>query len=376
MADNSFFDDATQQSIIKMTIVEKYFDTWAAIITNTQSRHRPAEGIRYVDLFSGPGRYQNGEPSTPIRVLEKAISKAAYRGKLHTVFNDMDPDNVKLLNANLVALPGYDTLVYKPVLWNKTIDDSIINDLSRLPPMPTLAFIDPWGYKGLSLELIATMVKGWGCDCIFFFNFRRVNSALNNEVFDSHMAALFGARRAAKLDQQLRGHNPHQRELAVINELSVALGEQGCQYVLPFCFKDRTGIRTSHHLVLATKHFKGYDRMKEIMAKYSSEAPEGVPSFMYSPAVNPDQQVLLGLNRPLDDLRGMLLKHFSGRTLSAGDLYREHSVGLRYIYKNYREVLRSLMSDKLINVSHVPKTGFPPEIIITFLKQQEQRHGG
>ena len=39
------------------------------------------------------------------------------------------------------------------------------------------------------------------------------------------------------------------------------------RFVLPFCFKNNSGTRTTHHLVLVTKHFKGYDLMKGIMAQ-------------------------------------------------------------------------------------------------------------
>jgi hypothetical protein len=77
------------------------------------------------------------------------------------------------------------------------------------------------------------------------------------------------------------------------------------------------------------------------MARQSSAADQGVPSFTYSPA---DRRfpLLFELTRPLDDLETMLLKDFAGRSLSLQAIYEEHSVGKPYILKNYQDALRKL----------------------------------
>ena len=60
-------------------------------------------------------------------------------------------------------------------------------------------FVDPWGYKGLSLRLINSVLKDWACECIFFFNYNRINMGLGNDAVKEHMDALFGEERAAEL---------------------------------------------------------------------------------------------------------------------------------------------------------------------------------
>jgi hypothetical protein len=81
--------------------------------------------------------------------------------------------------------------------------------------------------------------------------------------------------------------------------------------------------------------------MKDIMARQSSVADQGVPSFTYSPA---DRRfpLLFELTRPLDDLETMLLKDFAGRSISLQMIHEEHSVGKPYILKNYQDALRKL----------------------------------
>ncbi len=90
MATENFFKETREQSRVKSEIIEKYFDTWAKIITSTQDRqrYRKERRIGYVDLFAGPGRYEDGAISTPLRIIQKAVSDPVYQERLVTIFND------------------------------------------------------------------------------------------------------------------------------------------------------------------------------------------------------------------------------------------------------------------------------------------------
>jgi three-Cys-motif partner protein len=369
MADQRFFDETKEQSQVKAEIVEKYFDAWAGIITATQDRHpQHAKRIAYVDLFAGPGRYKDGASSTPLRVLQKAISNPTYRERLVTIFNDKDDEFVRSLEQEIQELPGINRLTHHPVVWNAEVGSEIAQQFASQKKIPTLAFIDPWGYKGLSLELVNAFLKDWGCDCIFFFNYSRINAGLSNPLVQEHMAALFGEERADRLRQVLERMDPGQREATIVNDLASALKQYGHRFVLPFTFKSDSGKRTTHHLILVTKHFRGYEVMKEIMAKSSSESDQGVPSFAYLPPTAREQTLLFELTRPLDDLRALLLKGFAGRTLTMRQIYEEHSVDRPYIAKNYKDVLAALLEQKQIRVDRPPvrKGTFADGIVVTF----------
>ncbi len=153
----------------------------------------------------------------------------------------------------------------------------------------------------------------------------------------------------------------------IVNELALALKQYGARYVLPFCFKNDTGKRTTHHLILVTKGFKGYEVMKDIMAKSSSSADQGVPSFAYSPATDRQQTFLFELNRPLDDLRAMLLEAFAGKTMTMRQIYEEHSVDRPYLARNYKDVLATLEKEKVIMTrGRKSSRGFADDIVVTF----------
>jgi three-Cys-motif partner protein len=335
-----FFGETREHSIIKAKIVSHYFWAWANVIIPTVKKNGHSR-IAYIDLFAGPGRYKDGTKSTPLMVLEKVIQDPAMREMLVTIFNDKNQDHSFSLQQEINTLPGIQSLKYQPKIYNYEVGTEIVALFSQMRLIPTLFFVDPWGYKGLTLQLINSVLKNWGCDAIIFFNYNRISMGLSNSAVQSHMNALFTEGRAARLRQRLDGLPPSERELAIIEEIANALTQFGAKYVLPFCFKNEYGTRTSHHLIFVTKHFRGYEIMKDIMAGQSSTADQGVPSFTYNPA---DERfpVLFELTRPLDQLESMLLNDFAGRSLSLRALYEEHSVGKPYILRNYQEILRNL----------------------------------
>lgn len=374
MTNNKFFDESREQSQIKAAIVYEYFWVWAKIIMPTAKAR--GNKIAYIDLFAGPGRYTDdaNTKSTPIKVLEKAIQEPDMRQMLVTTFNDLNTDNTESLEKSISELDGIGTLRYKPKIYNYEVGDQIVQMFEGNRDIPTLFFVDPWGYKGLSLRLINSVLKNWGCDCIFFFNYNRINMGLENDAVEEHMNALFGKERADELRKRLEPLGPNERELTIVNEIAEALKEMGGKYVLPFRFRSEKGNRTSHHLIFVSKHFKGYDVMKGVMAKRSSTSNEDVSSFEYNVA-SERQPMLFGFRpRPINDLKASLLKRYTGKTLAMEAIYQEHSVDTFYVDRNYKEALRQLEAEGKI-IANPPadkrrkvkgEVSFGPTVSVTF----------
>ncbi len=299
------------------------------------------------------------------------------REHLVTLFNDAAVENSQALEKDIQALPDITKLKYKPQVATQEVGDEIVKMFEQMNLVPTFFFVDPWGYKGLSLGLINSVLKNWGCDCVFFFNYNRINMGLGNDAVEEHMNVLFGDERANELREKLELLPSREREAAIVEALTAALRELGANYVLPFCFKDEKGSRTTHHLIFATKHPRGYRIMKEIMAKQSSEGPQGVASFGYCPAsaIHP---LLFELNRPLDDLEGMLLGEYEGLTLTTAELYDRHNVGHPYTMKNYKDVLISMEERGLIKADPPResrrKGTFADKVRVMFPKNQQEKH--
>jgi hypothetical protein len=202
--------------------------------------------------------------------------------------------------------------------------------------------------------------------------------AIDNPIFEEHMFDLFGKDRLKKLRKSVEYLPPDDRESVIIEELASALGESGKRYVLPFRFIDEHGTRTSHHLIFVSKHIKGYNIMKNIMAKESSSRTQGVPSFEYNPATI-RTPLLFDLSRPLEGLGDMLLKEFAGKKMRMIDVFNQHHVGKRFVERNYRDVLTQLEKDGKIKA--VPpakdrpkrsgKPTFADDVLVIFPREKK-----
>ena len=334
---------------MKTLLVSKYFWAWAKVMIGAQKRFRPSSNkIAYIDLFAGPGRYKNDTRSTPLMILQTVIDDPEMSQRLVTIFNDKDESSVDTLQNEILQLTGIEKLKHKPIILNEVVGEELVKTFKSMKLIPTLCFIDPWGYKGLSLGLVDAVIKDFGCDCIFFFNYNRINMGLNNEYVDSHINELFGQSRADVLREKIESVQPKQREFLIVNEICQALKDLGGKYVLPFCFKNKKGDRTSHHLIFVSKHVKGYEIMKSIMASHSSTSEQGVASFDFNPARERQLEFLFNLSRPLEELSNMLLDGFAGQSIKMKDIYKQHHVDTPFISKNYKDALSDLEGKKLI----------------------------
>jgi three-Cys-motif partner protein len=371
MSSKDFFEEPTELSQVKSEIVSKYFDAWAKVMIGVLKKTPGRSGgrIAYVDLFCGPGRYTDGSPSTPILVLEKAVRSAELRVRLLSIFNDRDESAATKLRSAIAEVPGIDTLMHRPQVTSNIVGEEIAQLFERTSFVPTLFFADPWGYRGLSLRLVGSLLKDWGSDCILFFNYARINMALVNPLMRAHMDGLFGNERAEALREKLGSMRPDDRELEIIEEISLALADMGGKYVLPFRFVRGGTSRTSHHLIFVSKGFRGYEIMKEIMAKEASAKEQGVPVFEYNPA-SARQPLLFGLTRPLDSLADMLLVHFAGQTLAMKTVYEQHNVGTPFIKRNYKDALAQLeASSRIVAVPPCEKRRrgtFANDVVVIF----------
>jgi three-Cys-motif partner protein len=214
MASTDFFEEPTPGSAVKAAIVSKYFWAWATVLHKRPGRQ--GKPLQYLDLYAGPGYYDDGTPSTPLLVLQKAIEDTNFRHLVAARLNDIDPKKCRALEVAIRSLPGIESLDYPPIVENRAVDDAMARQFEDTPLPPTLSFVDPWGYKGLSARLIRALTKHWGCDCIFFFNYNRINLALGNEVVTDTVDELFGTVRAENLRGRLEGLSPQARETTIL----------------------------------------------------------------------------------------------------------------------------------------------------------------
>lgn len=344
-----FFDAPDQQNIIKTKLVAKYFGAWTTFML---PRVRQAGGqLAYIDLFAGPGKFEDGKASTPLWILNNAIDRPELCSRLMTTFNDKNPGHALRLRAEIDALPGIEKLAHGPQVSNITVGSELVGLFRNPKLVPTLFFIDPWGYKGLSLDLIGTAIKSWGCDCIFFFNYNRINPGLTNPAVLELIKGLFGAERSEALRAKVAGRSPDERQTFIIDALTDALGDVGGKFVLPFQFESEHGKRPSHYIIFVSKEFRGYHIMKEVMAGLSSDEGE-VKRFENVPMRSPQMQLFLDIGRvhSIDTLKDLLAVACAGTVQTIKDVYESNTVGTPYTLKNVKDAIIALETEDRVTV--------------------------
>jgi three-Cys-motif partner protein len=367
MADESFYDEPTPASLKKHQIVSKYFAGWANIIL---PRARDKEGqLWYVDLYSGPGKYKDGAESIPLLVARHAIATPALHDTLRLVFNDEKRSFTRELEQHLASLPGIDRLRHAPVIRNRSVGKDLIPSIQRIA-FPTLFFADPWGYEGVSIDLVRAALTHWGSDFLFFFNYNRINMHLTSDLMHEPIDEFFSPERAATLRVAV-GRRPGAREQIVVAEMESAIRDLSAR-TAKFTYRSTTGTRTTHHLVCVTRHREGLALFKEISAKESSTFEDDVPSLDHNPAADPTQGTLFS---PLAQLEDDLVQEFAGRQLTTEQIYHQHHNGKPYVLRNYRQALLRLEDTGAIRVDP-PRSrrktpdSIPSTAIITFLEQR------
>jgi three-Cys-motif partner protein len=326
-----FYAQQTAQSKVKAEIITKYAASRVGIMAG-----KGVTTVAHVDLWAGRGRYDDGAESTPLMVLRKAIADPVVRKSLVTIFNDKD--HADALRAEIAKLPGIKTLTHTPDVFDMEVGDSTPDLFNNIRLVPTLAFLDPWGYKGLTRKLIGSLLKDWGCEVLFFFNFNRINRDLTNPVVTNHMEALFGRNRLASLRKTVKGFKGEARERVVMEALYEIVREADGRFIMPFRFVKAGSTRTSHYLVFASKNFLGYKIMRDVMGNAGWKQSDGVPSFEH----NTQPGIFLNDGRSVKKLAKMLVNDQAGTMMTFEQVFEKHSEGKHYVEKNYRDALLDL----------------------------------
>ncbi len=339
-----FTNCRTPASQIKSKIAIDTFLGWAAVMLS----QNPV-ALYYVDLYCGRGVYTDGTPSTPLELFEKVVSHPRLPYVLHMIFNDRKKNFLFELRDHLMSHPRYSFMVTKPRFSHGEVTEDLLAGLrQRRPQPPTWAFIDPFGYKGVTQELIHMVLQDFGCDVLFFFPYHYIKRVLGNpnNRLRGHLEALIGADRVVELRERFREvDDERSNERAVLKALSASMKAIDGRDILPFAFRRRTG-HASHHLVFVSKHLRGYQVAKEAMGRSSSWSfPDGIPGLEF---ITPgyDHKLIFDADAPsIDKLKKLLVHRAGGRRLTFQSAYDSVTLGTPYVKRNVRAAIVSLVRD-------------------------------
>lgn len=273
---DNFFDRQKANSKIKTLIVNDFLKAYFPIINYSFGQ---VNEIIYIDLFCGPGLYENGEPSTPLVLLDTINNFSEdIRKKLRIVFNDENLEYIKKLGKLVELHEVYKKLHFSPEILNKKASEVDLRKYTTRK-VPIFSFIDPWGYIDISADQIWTLVENIGSDCVLFFNSKRILMDINKETQNKHFRQIFGkelpeAQKVAK-DERLSPWNKAQKLLELFsknlcNRMANAKYKDYDLFILPFNFEVYDKENISHQIVFISKSHKAILEMKKVMGKHNN----------------------------------------------------------------------------------------------------------
>lgn len=324
----------------------------------------------YIDGFAGPGRYSGGEDGSPIVAL-KAL--AAHGHKLLSAFEfhfvERDRRSVEALNANIATLreqglisPSTSITVHPPKSFEDAYDQTIAPRLAQLAGAPAFALVDPFGWTGIPMRIMADLMKRPSTELLLNFMFEEINRFLSHKDQPENFDALFGCldwRKADDLSGHARKNFLHD---LYRDQLRIAAG---ARYVRSFEMLNDRGA-SDYFLFFATRCLRGLGKMKEAMWRID---PAG--GVRFSDATNFNQHVLFEAKPDTRLLRRLIEARFSGARAAVREI--EHFVleDTAFHASHYKTVLREMEgTGRLTPVNPLPKrrkgTYSDPGLVLDF----------
>ncbi len=300
----------------KHEILRRHLEAWIPILGQTHGR------IVYLDGFAGPGVYSAGEPGSPVIAIQTALDHKLLprmRAELVFVFIENREDRARtlkdVLRDRFPRLPPNLRYEVYHAEFSDTITE-ILNEIEREGGRlaPTFAFIDPFGFSGFPLSIVARLLSNRACEVLVTFMEGFVVRFLDELRADA-LTELFGTDEWA-----------HARGLPTAEErrnFLLALYERqlqavcGARFVRSFEMVGKGG-NVLYYLVFATKHLKGLEVMKNAMWKAD---PAG--QFQFSDRTDPAQTTLLSLEDEPSwavPAANLVFERFRGTTVPVEDI--------------------------------------------------------
>lgn len=328
----------------KHAILKLYLDRWFPILGKYHAR------INYIDGFAGPGQYQGGEKGSPLLAIESAMEHVT-RGTLgpnvtiNFIFVESDADHaahLRKLLGELSTPPQFKIGVidgqFRDCLG--TILDTLEAEGKSLAP--TFAFVDPFGFSGIPLSLMARVLRFQWCEVFVNIMVDFINRFLEhpNDSITAHFPETFGTADVLAIPKHLG--NRLDRILSLYRHQL----RTHAKFVGRFDMHGRKD-RKTYSLFFATNAPKGFEKMKEAMwavdkytgSRFSDADPNPVclfDSWGYEPL--------------WDDLR----KHYAGSAVPMSDLETFVIENTDYLPSHARKILTQYEESGHISVEALP----------------------
>ncbi|QDH78732.1 three-Cys-motif partner protein TcmP [Echinicola soli] len=156
----------------------RLLDTYIQKYLNILSRSQHVADIYLYDLFCGSGVYENGGEGSPV-IFMRAIKNMFFRNEsvgienssYHCWFNDIDADKIQkveqYINDKKLYYPQFGDLKISSKEYEAILPD-VIGQINKLKREKAFVFIDPYGYKNISLNHIKKLLESKKSEVLLF----------------------------------------------------------------------------------------------------------------------------------------------------------------------------------------------------------------
>lgn len=309
--------DITPHTQAKHLILKEYIRAWLSIVGQKFQR------VLFVDGFCGPGVYSGGEPGSPIIVIDEAASvlqganiKPDLSFEVHCI--DHDLPRIKNLEEILKGKTITDDRLRVMLPKHGEFEDEVVAVLERREKayaqrrivIPAFFFADPFGVKGVPMELVSRIFKVPGSELLLLFDgdgFDRVLMAWD-QVSKDLLVSIF----QVELNEleQIKALPTQVGRIQALRKMYVAsLKEKSrANLFLSFTMYDKSD-RPVYDLIFLTDNELGFEKMKEAMWKADASG-----EFRFSDA--DETQARFAFGNHVDRLWDDLTQRFGGQEVA------------------------------------------------------------
>jgi three-Cys-motif partner protein len=366
---------AEPHTIAKIEILKAYLVAWFQILGRSK-RH---QDLLYVDGFAGPGEYTNHTEGSPLAALiaaKAAIERTSNQwvaGVVHCAFIEPDRGRFEHLEHKITSIQRPATIAIHP--YNLPFVDGLAELRKDLPgpfkgDSPLFAFIDPFGATGVPFATVTQLLRSPCSEVLINLDadgIARIFQAGQAADHEAHLTTIFGD---DEWKQTLSANDDFPALCRKVLQLYKAKLKRLRNVRYCFSFEMRTSAHAlNYHLVFASQHFLGLEKMKEAMKKIDQDG-----DYCFSDA-RANQAALFRFDDPAY-YSDPTFDHFRGKRAVYAEL-RDYALN-ETPFVNPKSILRNLEHRNLIDVTSrgARREGtFNEEKLLYVQFKHEREHG-
>lgn len=328
-----FFENAANHSIAKIMLLKEYLTIWIRKIT-----YGLKSKCLICDTFAGEGIYSDGTKGSPFVILDVVqdyLNQMPNSYEVYLAFIEADNNNFILLKKNLEEYLKVEIQPNKFVTCgngklNVMVSNSKHQDfLEGLQKsvgqlIPSLFFIDPFGFKGVSLQqLTALMNKYNACEVLVNFMYEEFNRFKRIDSIAKTLNDFFGSD-VCKLVESVNEMNPKDRRNTIIAEYKKNCKDNKIKYVLDFDIQKDDSAAFKMALIFMSNNSHGFNVMKSAMLKLCKNVEF---EYLTCEAKKPSLFSFCEEDWLLDEMKSELFNKFHGQSVTRDEVdkyCREH----------------------------------------------------